>query len=106
MIVTRFAPSPTGPLHLGHAYAALYARERGERFLLRMEDIDVTRSRPEFETAICEDLAWLGVAWDGPVLPAGTPRRARCTGVKCRLIVICSPPISEVAMEGSPATWG
>jgi glutamyl-Q tRNA(Asp) synthetase len=72
MIVTRFAPSPTGPLHLGHAYAALYARERGERFLLRMEDIDVTRSRPEFETAICEDLAWLGLAWDGPVLRQST----------------------------------
>jgi glutamyl-Q tRNA(Asp) synthetase len=72
MIVTRFAPSPTGPLHLGHAYAALYARERGERFLLRMEDIDVTRSRPEFETAICEDLAWLGLTWDGPVLRQST----------------------------------
>jgi glutamyl-Q tRNA(Asp) synthetase len=72
MIVTRFAPSPTGPLHLGHAYAALYARERGERFLLRMENIDVTRSRPEFETAICEDLSWLGLAWDGPVLRQST----------------------------------
>src|ERR1700678_134101 len=72
MIVTRFAPSPTGPLHLGHAYAALYARERGERFLLRMEDIDITRSRPEFETAICEDLAWLGLDWDGPVLRQST----------------------------------
>lgn len=72
MIVTRFAPSPTGHLHLGHAYAALYARERGERFLLRMEDIDVTRSRTEFETAICEDLAWLGLAWDGPVLRQST----------------------------------
>lgn len=72
MIVTRFAPSPTGLLHLGHACAALYARERGERFLLRMEDIDVTRSRPEFETAICEDLAWLGLDWDGPVLRQST----------------------------------
>ncbi|HTW36735.1 MAG TPA: tRNA glutamyl-Q(34) synthetase GluQRS [Rhizomicrobium sp.] len=72
MIVTRFAPSPTGALHLGHAYAALYARERGERFLLRMEDIDTTRSRPEFETGICEDLAWLGLAWDGPVLRQST----------------------------------
>ena len=72
MIVTRFAPSPTGHLHLGHAYAALYARERGERFLLRMEDIDVTRSRSEFEAAICEDLAWLGLDWDGPVLRQST----------------------------------
>ena len=72
MIVTRFAPSPTGTLHLGHAYAALYARERGGRFLLRMEDIDVTRSRPEFEAAICDDLSWLGLVWDGPVLRQST----------------------------------
>jgi glutamyl-Q tRNA(Asp) synthetase len=72
MIVTRFAPSPTGLLHLGHAYAALYARERGERFLLRMEDIDVTRSKPEFEAAICEDLTWLGLSWDGLVLRQST----------------------------------
>jgi glutamyl-Q tRNA(Asp) synthetase len=68
MIVTRFAPSPTGLLHLGHAYAALKAREAGTRFLLRMEDIDTTRCRPEFETAICEDLAWLGLDWERPVL--------------------------------------
>ena len=72
MIVTRFAPSPTGHLHLGHAYAALYARERGDRFLLRMEDIDATRSRPEFEAAICEDLSWLGLDWDGAILRQST----------------------------------
>ena len=71
MIVTRFAPSPTGLLHLGSAYSALFAeraaREAAGRFLLRIEDIDPTRCRPEFADAILEDLAWLGVAWDGPV---------------------------------------
>lgn len=71
MIVTRFAPSPTGYLHLGHARSALIAeraaREAGGRFLLRIEDIDTARSRPEFETAIIEDLGWLGVRWDGAV---------------------------------------
>ena len=69
--VTRFAPSPTGYLHLGHAYSALTAYEAaqaaGGRFLLRIEDIDTIRSRPEFEAAIHEDLAWLGVAWETPV---------------------------------------
>lgn len=67
MIVTRFAPSPTGYLHLGHVYSALFAAERGDRFLLRIEDIDATRCRPEFETAIYDDLAWLGLRWEQPV---------------------------------------
>jgi glutamyl-Q tRNA(Asp) synthetase len=69
--VTRFAPSPTGRLHRGHAFAALTAwhaaREVGGRFLLRIEDIDPTRCKPAFEDAIVEDLRWLGLAWDGPV---------------------------------------
>jgi glutamyl-Q tRNA(Asp) synthetase len=68
MIVTRFAPSPTGYLHLGHAYAALIAARSGERFLLRIEDIDRGRCRGEFEDAIFEDLAWLGLDWEKPVL--------------------------------------
>jgi glutamyl-Q tRNA(Asp) synthetase len=72
MLVTRFAPSPTGFLHLGSAYAAVIAhdaaRAQDGRFLLRIEDIDATRCRPEFETAIREDLSWLGLCWDGPVL--------------------------------------
>jgi glutamyl-Q tRNA(Asp) synthetase len=68
MIVTRFAPSPTGYLHLGHAYAAFVARAAGDELRLRIEDIDTTRSRPEFVPAIFEDLAWLGIAWNGPVL--------------------------------------
>ncbi len=70
-ITTRFAPSPTGLLHLGHAFAALFAwrraREAGGRFLLRIEDLDPQRCRPEFAAAIEEDLAWLGLDWDGPV---------------------------------------
>jgi glutamyl-Q tRNA(Asp) synthetase len=70
-IVTRFAPSPTGYLHLGHAFSALTAwrraREAGGRFLLRLEDIDPARCRPEFAAAILEDLAWLGLDWDGEV---------------------------------------
>jgi glutamyl-Q tRNA(Asp) synthetase len=71
MFVTRFAPSPTGRLHKGHAFSALTAwkaaRAAGGRFLLRIEDIDPTRCRPDFEAAILEDLAWLGLDWDGPV---------------------------------------
>jgi glutamyl-Q tRNA(Asp) synthetase len=69
--VYRFAPSPNGYLHLGHAYSALLnfdlARRAGGRFLLRIEDIDPARCRPEFETAVYEDLAWLGIAWETPV---------------------------------------
>ncbi|MBR9842233.1 MAG: tRNA glutamyl-Q(34) synthetase GluQRS [Rhodobacteraceae bacterium] len=69
-MITRFAPSPTGPLHLGHAYSALLAydmaRAAGGTFLLRIEDIDSTRSRPEWEAQIYDDLAWLGITWDAP----------------------------------------
>jgi glutamyl-Q tRNA(Asp) synthetase len=72
MIVTRFAPSPTGRLHLGHAYSALLghskARESGGKFLLRIEDLDQGRCRPEFVDGIFEDLSWLGFKWDEPVL--------------------------------------
>jgi glutamyl-Q tRNA(Asp) synthetase len=70
-LTTRFAPSPTGLLHRGHALSALLAwrmaRASGGRFILRIEDIDTTRCRPEFEAAILDDLAWLGLDWDGPV---------------------------------------
>ena len=70
-IVTRFAPSPSGYLHLGHAYSALFAeraaKRAGGRFLLRIEDIDGARCKPEYEDAIFEDLAWLGLHWDQPV---------------------------------------
>ena len=70
-IVTRFAPSPTGWLHLGHAFAALFAQREAEkgrgRFLVRLEDIDVARVRPEYEVALREDLEWLGLRWEEPM---------------------------------------
>ncbi len=69
--VTRFAPSPTGPLHLGHAYSAILghdmARAADGQFLLRMEDTDLDRCKPDFDALIQEDLRWLGLGWDGPV---------------------------------------
>ncbi len=76
-MITRFAPSPTGPLHLGHAYSAMLAhdmaRDAGGTFLLRIEDIDQSRARPEWEALIFEDLHWLGLDWpipgDAPVRP-------------------------------------
>lgn len=75
-VVTRFAPSPTGALHLGHAFSALQSHDRaraaGGRFLLRIEDIDGTRSRPEHVQSILDDLEWLGLGWDGEVLAQST----------------------------------
>ncbi len=70
-IITRFAPSPTGHLHLGHAYSARrahdFARDHGGRFLLRIEDIDQGRCKPEYEAAIYEDMKWIGLTWEMPV---------------------------------------
>ena len=67
-MITRFAPSPTGPLHLGHAYSALLAHDAARaaegRFLLRIEDIDPERSKPKWEDQLKLDLAWLGITWD------------------------------------------
>ena len=72
MIRTRFAPSPNGALHLGHAWAAIVAhdlaRARGGGFLLRIEDIDGERSRADYATEFFADLSWLGLRWDGPVV--------------------------------------
>src|SRR3954452_22693514 len=72
MFITRFAPSPTGRLHLGHAYSAVLGHQRavesGGKFLLRIEDLDRTRSRPEFVDGIYDHLRWLGLEWDEPVL--------------------------------------
>ena len=69
--ITRFAPSPTGPLHLGHAYSALLAhqmaQQAGGTFLLRIEDTDQTRARVHWQDQIYEDLAWLGLSWETPV---------------------------------------
>lgn len=71
LFATRFAPSPTGLLHRGHAFSALTAFDAAQaangRFVLRIEDIDATRSRPEYEAAILEDLTWLGLSWETPV---------------------------------------
>ncbi|MGE4483036.1 tRNA glutamyl-Q(34) synthetase GluQRS [Acidocella sp.] len=67
-IISRFAPSPTGLLHMGHAYSAWLGRQRADTWLVRMEDIDTIRCKPEFAVGIQEDLAWLGLNWDGHIL--------------------------------------
>jgi len=83
--VSRFAPSPTGRLHLGHAYSAALghraARDSGGKFLLRIEDLDPTRARPEFVDGIFEDLRWLGLGWDEPVLVQSQRTRAYATAL-------------------------
>ena len=68
MTTTRFAPSPSGRLHLGHAFSAAIGRAAGDRFRLRIEDLDPGRCRPEFVDGIFEDLSWLGIDWDGDIL--------------------------------------
>ncbi|MDP2079823.1 MAG: tRNA glutamyl-Q(34) synthetase GluQRS [Pseudotabrizicola sp.] len=79
-VVTRFAPSPTGPLHLGHAYSALLAHDMARRhngtFLLRVEDIDQQRSKPEWEAQLLDDLHWLGICWDAPPMRQSDRLRA------------------------------
>jgi glutamyl-Q tRNA(Asp) synthetase len=103
MIVTRFAPSPTGYLHLGHAYAAFVAADMGERFLVRIEDIDETRSRPEFEAAILEDLRWLGLAFEEPVLRQSERHAAYRTALEALkvrgLLYPCFCTRKEIAEE-------
>ena len=81
---TRFAPSPTGLLHLGHAHAALTACERADpgQFLIRIEDLDPVRSKPAFEAAIFEDLGWLGLSWAQPVLRQSQRQRIYATALK------------------------
>jgi glutamyl-Q tRNA(Asp) synthetase len=107
-VVTRFAPSPTGRLHLGHAVSAIrahdYARERGGRFLLRIEDIDGTRSRPEFVDGILEDLAWLGLRWDSLVFQSErlATYGAALEGLKARgLVYPCFCTRAEIAASAS-----
>ncbi len=111
---TRFAPSPTGLLHLGHAFSALTAfdaaRAVGGRFLLRVEDIDEGRRRPAFEAAIFEDLAWLGVVWETPVRRqsrhmaeyAGALERL----VEAGLVYRCFRTRKEILAEVSSAPHG
>lgn len=105
MVRTRFAPSPNGSLHLGHAYAAIVAhdlaRKRGGEFLMRVEDIDGARSRPELADEHLADLAWLGLTWDGPVVRqserldsyAGAAERLKDMG----LLYPCTCTRAEVA---------
>lgn len=112
-IVTRFAPSPTGRLHLGHVYSALFAwnaaRRAGGRFLLRIEDVDADRCDPAHEEAILEDLTWLGLDWDGPVLrqsermPAYREALARLTDLGVVYPCFCTRKeiAAEVARAGS-----
>ena len=104
---TRFAPSPTGRLHLGHAYAAIVAhdlaRETSGRFLVRIEDIDTGRCRPEFEQGILEDLAWLGLESGEPVLRQSARMalyRERLAGLTARgLTYPCFCTRAEIAAE-------
>ena len=110
--VTRFAPSPTGPLHLGHAFAALTAAARGDRFLLRIEDIDTARCNPEWEAAIYDDLRWLGLTWEQPVmhqsarLPAYDAAVAHLTGMGLTYHCTCTRADIKAALsapqEGVP----
>jgi glutamyl-Q tRNA(Asp) synthetase len=120
VIRTRFAPSPTGPLHLGHAYSAItahdFARRQGGAFVLRIEDLDQSRARPEWEAQIFDDLAWLGLTWDGPVLRQATRSQAyeaALTSLTKRGLLygcICSRrDIAEAAsapQEGASPVWG
>ena len=103
MTVTRFAPSPTGFLHLGHAFAALVARRSGTRFLLRIEDLDAARSRPEFVDAIFDDLSWLGLSWETSVLfqsQRGAVYGAALEGLSARgLTYPCFCTRAEIATE-------
>ena len=108
--VFRFAPSPNGALHLGHAYSALLdhdlCRRAGGRFLLRMEDIDPLRCRPEYETGIKADLAWLGIAWEEPVRRQSehmeTYRAARDRLTAMRLIYPSFMTRAEIAAAAGP----
>jgi glutamyl-Q tRNA(Asp) synthetase len=105
-LVTRFAPSPTGRLHLGHAFSALtawdLARAAGGEFLLRIEDLDRTRCRPEYDAAILDDLAWLGLTWPEPVLRQSTRTEAYKTAINrlksLGLLYPCTCTRAEIAL--------
>jgi glutamyl-Q tRNA(Asp) synthetase len=103
MIVTRFAPSPTGHLHLGHAYAALTAAAAGTHFLLRIEDLDQGRARETFVAAIFEDLRWLGLTWEEPVLRQSARMAAYRTALEALekegLVYPCFCSRKEIADE-------
>ena len=106
-IVTRFAPSPTGYLHLGHALSALTAWRRARaacgRFLLRIEDLDATRSREEYVRAIIQDLRWLGLEWHEPVLRQSARLAIYRAALDClaeqELLYPCFCTRAEIAAE-------
>jgi glutamyl-Q tRNA(Asp) synthetase len=109
MVTTRFAPSPTGYLHLGHAYSALlnerYARENDGKFLLRIEDIDPIRCKDEYTDAILEDLEWLGLHWDGEVTQQSIRMEhyARALEVlRIKGVVYLDPRSRREIQQGSP----
>ena len=110
MITTRFAPAPTGHLHLGHVVSALYvwgtARREGGRVLLRIEDHDGQRSRPEYEVSILEDLAWLGFVPDAPLVRqsdrSGIYERALVRLREQDLVYACSCSRREIARAAGP----
>lgn len=106
--ISRFAPSPTGLLHLGHAYSAVVAhdlaRTGGGRFLVRIEDIDGGRCRPEFVEAIFDDLRWLGLAWDGVSTQSGHSARYDAAVAQLRtmgLVYPCTCTRAEIAASAS-----
>jgi glutamyl-Q tRNA(Asp) synthetase len=109
--VTRFAPSPNGLLHVGHALSAIIAhdtaRRNGGRFLLRIEDIDLERRRPEFVSAIFEDLDWLGLTWEEPVLVQSEHfseyLRAADRLIAAGLLYPCFATRKEIAAAADPA---
>ena len=110
-VVTRFAPSPTGRLHLGHAWSAVLAHDlakaRGGRFLLRIEDIDGTRSRADHVAAIVADLQWLGLAWEGPVfqsdrLPLYAAALAQLRGMGVVYPCFCTRAAVAAASASAP----
>ncbi len=107
-VVTRFAPSPTGRLHLGHALSALrshdFARSRGGRFILRIEDIDVARCRPEFVAAIIDDLRWLGIEWDALEIQSDHAAAHAAALIRLRnmgLLYPCTCSRAEIAASAS-----
>ena len=108
--VFRFAPSPNGFLHTGHAYSALLnfelARECGGRFLLRIEDIDLARARPEYEAAIYEDLAWLGLEWERPARRQSEHFEDYATALErleaLGLLYPCTCTRSDIARHAAP----
>ena len=112
-MITRFAPSPTGPLHLGHAYSALLAYDMavasGGKFLLRIEDIDQTRCRPEWETQIYDDLRWLGVWWDEEPIRQSDRTAAYAAAVdrlRQHMLYDCTCSRSDIAMALSAPQEG